>query len=81
MSVSIGTGYVVSCSCFKAETSLLDVWIGLGLMQGSRAITFSFRHWFDRRGPLALGRARDSEDPEEKEEESVKCDGEDLGEE
>ena len=80
MSVTIGTGYVISCSYFKAHISLLDVWIGLVLMQGSRAITFSFRHWFDRRGPLALklALAKESEDSEEKEGEGAKNNGEDA---
>ena len=80
MSVTIGSGYVIACSYFKVQISLLDVWIGLVLMQGSRAITFSFRHWFDRRGPLALklALAKESEDSEEKEGEGVKNNGEDA---
>lgn len=60
MSASIGAGYIISCGYLGNGITLLDVWIGLVLMQGSRAVTFSYRHWLDPRGPLALPR-----DPEE----------------
>lgn len=34
---------------------MLDVWMGLVVMQTCRSVTFTFRHFFDRRGPLYLG--------------------------
>lgn len=37
------------------ETTLLDVWMGLVVMQTCRSLTFTFRHFFDSRGPLYLG--------------------------
>ncbi|CAN0094862.1 unnamed protein product [Ectocarpus sp. 6 AP-2014] len=37
------------------ETTLLDVWMALVVMQSCRSLTFTFRHFFDRRGPLYLG--------------------------
>lgn len=52
----IGAGYMISCASFKAKITLLDVWIGLLILQGSRAATFSYRHWLDPWGPLAVRR-------------------------
>lgn len=53
-SASVGAGYIYSRWFFGADLNLLDVWIGLVLMQGSRALTFSIRHWLDPNGPLAI---------------------------
>ncbi|CAM9520942.1 unnamed protein product [Scytosiphon promiscuus] len=35
------------------ETTLLDVWVGLVMMQCCRSLTFTFRHFLDPKGPLA----------------------------
>lgn len=34
--------------------TLVDVWAGVSLLSCSRALTFSFRHFVDPRGPLAV---------------------------
>lgn len=39
------------------QATLLDVWVGLVIMQSCRSLTFTFRHFRDRRGPLAVAGA------------------------
>ena len=53
LSASAGAGYIVSRSYLGTDIALLDVWVGIAIMQASRAVTFSIRHWLDPRGPLA----------------------------
>lgn len=43
------------------QATLLDVWVGLVIMQSCRSLTFTFRHFRDRRGPLAVVRAKGSD--------------------
>lgn len=52
----IGACYMISCASFKTEINLLDAWIGLLILQGSRAAAFSYRHWLDPLGPLVFRR-------------------------
>lgn len=53
-SAGLSAAYILSSSFFGGRgIDLVDVWTGLAVLQGSRAVTFSFRHWFDTRGPLA----------------------------
>lgn len=55
-SASAGAGYIFSRRYLGTDITLLDVWVGITIMQGSRAATFSVRHWLDPRGPLAVGK-------------------------
>lgn len=42
------------------QATLLDVWVALVVMQSCRSLTFTFRHFRDSRGPLAVVGASDS---------------------
>lgn len=59
-SASVGIAYIVSRSQWgwwgAGDLTLIDVWLGLALLSCARAVTFSFRHWLDPRGPLALSK-------------------------
>lgn len=58
VSASVGAGYIISRAHVGDDgIGLLDVWVGLAIMQASRATTFSLRHWLDPRGPLAPAKA------------------------
>ena len=64
-SASAGAGYIVSRRYLGTDITLLDVWVGIAIMQASRAVTFSIRHWLDPRGPLAVGKALGGAEEEE----------------
>lgn len=60
LSSSIGTAYILFCmsSGPGSDTyTLFNVWIGILILVCSRALTFTFRHFLDPRGPLAVVKA------------------------
>lgn len=56
LSALIGAAYIIVCASLKAEITLLDVWVGLFILQICRAATFLYRYWIDPWGPLAVRR-------------------------
>lgn len=60
VSASCLPGYILLHGYLTGDkASLLDVWVALVIMQSCRSLTFTFRHFRDRRGPLAVARIQD----------------------
>lgn len=57
LSASLAMGYIFSRMNWGSGDgayNLFDVWIGLVILTCSRALTFTFRHFLDPTGPLAV---------------------------
>lgn len=57
LSSSLAMGYIFFRIHWGSEGgayTLIDVWIGLVILTCSRALTFTFRHFLDPSGPLAV---------------------------
>lgn len=62
VSASLLPGYILLHGFLTGDkATLLDVWVALVIMQSCRSLTFTFRHFRDRRGPLAAANVTDSE--------------------
>eukprot|EP00903_Cladosiphon_okamuranus_P014710 g13631.t1 len=62
VSASLLPGYIFLHGFLTGDkATLLDVWVALVIMQSCRSLTFTFRHFRDRRGPLTVAKATDSE--------------------
>lgn len=61
VSASCLPGYILLHGYLTGDqASLLDVWVALVIMQSCRSLTFTFRHFRDPRGPLAVARVQES---------------------